>query len=229
MSDAERIGVWFNGVAPALVLVALVVRDRLRRCWSFGLYLASVAVANLGVASSLADPIDWTTWIAAEIVQGALVMAVALEVTARAFGTLPRARVVVRTAMLASVGVALAIVATGRVTNAHGLAQLAGELVPRFDLAATLLFLTLLAAAHHYCLPLDDLHAAIAFGLSAYTGLAAAAVHTLATVGDEARLGISAALSCSYALVLLYWLRAAWAHEPDAAPLIVARLWTWRS
>jgi hypothetical protein len=185
MSDAERIGVWFNGVAPALVLVALIARDRWRRCWSFCLYLAAVAVANLGVAS-LAGPIDWTTWVAAEVVQGTLVMAVALEVTARVFGTLPRARAVARLAMLAAVGVALAIVATGRVAEARSLGHLAGELVPRFDLAATLLFLALLAAAHHYSLPLDDLHAAIAFGLSAYTGLAAAAVHALAAVGDEA-------------------------------------------
>ncbi len=228
MSEADRICVWLTGLAPLAVLGMLLLSARLRRCWSFGVYLAFVAATNISVATG-SQGLDWFLWTWAEIVQGTLVMAVALEIAVRAFAGLPRARVTARVVLLAAVSASLALAVRGQPWQAATPDEFASAMLPRFDLAATLLLLGLLAVAANYELPLDDLHAAIAFGLAAYTGLAAAGLHVLQVLGPPAHRPVSTALSAGYALVVLHWFWAAWRAEADVPTVVLARLWHWRS
>lgn len=221
-------GLWCTGVLPVAVLGALVVRRRWRRCWSFPLYLASVALFNLAVALRGAQLFSWSTWLAAEIVQGALTLAVAVEITLRAFASLPRGLQAARAALLLCLAVACTLMWRGDAAAATTPHDLAHEMVPRLDLAALAAFLGLLVVALHYELPLDDLHAAIAWGLAGYTGLSAAGLQIVHELGWAARGCVSGALTASYAALLLFWLTAAWRHEADAPARVIERLWPWR-
>jgi hypothetical protein len=77
VSRIEWLGVLVTGALPLAVLVGLVRRERLRRCWMFPCYLASVAVCNLAVAAWPERLFTWSTWLAADIVQGMFVLFVA--------------------------------------------------------------------------------------------------------------------------------------------------------
>lgn len=228
MFFAERVGLWCTGILPLVVLGALVVRRRWRRCWSFPLYLASVGCFNLTVALRGTDSFSWSTWLGAEIVQGALTLAVAVEITLRGFASLPRGLQTARAALLLCLGAACAVMWSGDGRAASTLPDLAREMVPRFELAAIFAFLALLVVALFYELPLDELHGAIACGLAAYAGLSAAGLQIVRDVGWAARMCVSGVLTSSYIALLSFWLAAAWRSEADVPAPVVRKLWPWR-
>lgn len=229
MSGLERVGVAATGLLPLVILVALSLRRRLGRCWLFAAYLASVASFNLLVAVWPGRFFNWSTWLAADIVQGALVLGVAAEVTLRTFASLPRGRQTARVALLACLGMALAVTWSADTRSLQSWPDLARELVPRIGTSRTVAFLGLFGVALYHELPLDDLHDAIVRGLAVYSGAAAVGLIAVRQFGWSARISVSATLTVGYILLLSFWTYAAWRCEADVPVTVTRRLWPWRS
>lgn len=229
MSALERVGVAATGLLPLVVLLALALRRRLGRCWLFPAYLVSVAGFNLVVAGWPQRFFDWSTWLAADMVQGLLVLGVATEITLRAFASLPRGRQTARVALLACLAVALALVWSADTKPLASWPDLARELVPRLSTSRTVAFLSLFGVALYHELPLDDLHDAIVRGLALYSALTAVGLVAVGESGWQARGAVSTILTAGYMLLLVYWAHAAWRRESDVPATVTRRLWPWRS
>ena len=229
MSRIEWLSVLVTGALPLVVLAGLVRRDRLRRCWMFPAYLASVAACNLAVAAWPERFFTWSTWLAADILQGALVLFVAAEITLRAFTTLPRGQRAARLALLVCLGSAFVVVLNADSRPSPLLSDLASDLASRLGTARAVAFLGLMAVVLYYELPLDDLHAAIVRGLALYSAAVGVGLVAVRDLGWDVRAVVSAALTSGYILLLADWTRAAWRDEPQAPAALRRRLWPWRS
>lgn len=228
MTVTEYVTLWCTGALALTVLAALLARGRWRRCGSFALYLGSVGCFNVAVALWGDALFHWSTWVVAELIQGSLALACAVEICGRVFETLPRGLQTARLALLGCLGGGAMLTWSHEASAATALSEFAVHMVPRFELATAAVFVSLLCVILFFELPVDDLHAAIARGLATQAGVSAVGLQIVREFGWTTREGVSVALSVGYATLLVYWLAASWRHEPDVPAAIVAKLWPWR-
>jgi len=210
-------------VAVVLITAALagmIVRRRVKVCWTFVVYLGVIAVADLLM---LVWPDRfWHLWfyVGKEFVINVLRLAVALELTYRTFRAFPSARAAARGILLLVLLVTLAvvIVGTGDLAPPEGapaLGPLASRVQPRVLSGAIWLLTAVAGLILWYRLPVHPLHKAILVGLVPYLLVFSASLNMLESRGWEILPVVSYLHTLAFLAVLVYWTFAAW--RPDEA------------
>lgn len=227
------------GTLALFALAGLLWRGRLRRCVAFAAYLALVGSQGLRLALT-PQGTSWSAWLLLELAVRLLTLAVALELAARLFGSLPGAAHSARAAIL------LAVLGTLILLNVQlpvpdrpaferaDAAEIAAfnhaqAILPRLAYGSAWLFVMLLGVATAFGLPLDPLHRVVVVGFAAYLLLYAVTLATMPAVEVHADT-VNAVHTLSFTALLALWSHAAWRREaaPAAAPDVVERLWPWR-
>lgn len=201
----------------ASILSGLVVRRRLAHNMSFALYLLSVLVAD---ALTLFRPdvfMHARPWVLVQVLHAMLRHLVAIELAfyvSRAFpGARRRFRVFFWMMTLATLAVPL--LWPGDLVNT---VTIVTKVLPRVLYTAFWLFVGLGALVLWYRLPLQSMHKAVLSGFVAYLVLATFALNLLRHWGVVHREVTGYLNSLGYVLVLAFWARAAWRHEPVPKP-----------
>jgi hypothetical protein len=216
-------------------LAGLAVRRRLRLAYCFPVYLLVVVVLSSLPAIWPSRYNTWSFYWLKQSVYTGLEVAVAVELTVRAFQAFPAARRTAHVALLVVVVVTLIAAWTAPVPSSHQELQREWAdrvlaLLPRFANGAAWLFGALFALILYYRIPLHPLHKAIAFGFMSFLLLLTVGLDQVKR-SDFARLTlVSYAGSIGYTLVAGFWAWAAWRRDPPppVAPEVVDRLQPWR-
>jgi cytochrome b561 len=216
-------------------LAGLVARRRLRLAYCFPVYLLVVVVLSSLPAFWQSRFNTWSFYWFKQTVYTALELAVALELTVRAFQAFPAARRTAHAALLLVVIVTVIAAWTAPMPSASEVLQREWAdrvlaLLPRFANGAAWLFGALFALILYYRIPLHPLHKAIAFGFMAFLLLLTVGLDQVKR-SDFARLTlVSYAGSIGYTMVAAYWARVAWRRDPPppVAREVVDRLQPWR-
>jgi len=218
---------WFqNAVAVAGVLLTtatlggLVVRRRVGVCWTFVVYLAVIALADLLVI--LLPDRFWNLrfYLGKEFAITVLRLAVALELTYRTFRAFPSARATARGVLLLVLMATLAIVIVGTgdlapLEGAPALGPLASRVQPRVLSGAIWLLTAVAGLILWYRLPVHSLHKAVLVGQVPYLLVFSVSLNMLESRGWEVLPVVSYLHTVAYLLVLVYWTFTAW--RPDEA------------
>jgi hypothetical protein len=196
-------------------LVGLLVTGRFWLCRSFGLYLAVTLTTNRLIVWWPEHFRNGQFWTLKEIVQAALVMAVAVELADVALMTFPRARSVVRrgvaaVALLTALGVSTAI--------AGGYYVWVDTLAARASLGAAWAMLVVVMVTVWYRLPLGPWHKTIVLGFVLNQGAYALLLSILAGTGWSAYRYIDGLSPAVYAATVGLWAFGAWRTAWIGAP-----------
>ena len=214
-------------------LAGLGARGRLRLAYCFPVYLLVVVVLSSLPAFWPSRFNTWSFYWFKQSIYTALEVAVALELTVRAFQAFPAARRTAHAALLVVVAVTVIAAWTAPIPSGSQLqlewAERVLALLPRFANGAAWLFGALFALILYYRIPLHPLHKAIAFGFMAFLLLLTVGLDQVKR-SDFARLTlVSYAGSIGYTMVAAYWARVAWRRDPPP-PVpreVVDRLQPW--
>ncbi len=209
-------------LAAVAVIAGLIVRGRVRQCWSFAAYLCSVVTCGAFYIQDAYFTKEF--WMTRQIIFDVLKTAVALEIAwqvVRAFpGALRTARVF---ALLLLVGSTI-LLAAGLSHSSNYLAVLFAW-QPRVVACTALLFTLTALLVAWYHLPIRRLHRAIMGGFTVYLAFFATVLSILQRSfhSPEARYWYGQLDSYAYLALVVYWARAAWARaeEPMPEPLAV--------
>jgi hypothetical protein len=164
----------WTGLAVIFVLLAgLVGRRRIGLCWTFPLYLGTIALADL-LMLAWPDQFGWQWfWLGKELLITILRFALALELTYRTVRAFPTARATVRGVLLGVLLLTLWIVfaGTGDLSPREGetvLGPLISRVQPLVLYGAIWLLTGIAAVILWYRLPVHPLHKAILVGLVPY-------------------------------------------------------------
>jgi hypothetical protein len=219
----SQIAVAVAGVLLTTVAVTgLSVRGRVGVCWTFVVYLAFIALADLLML--LWPDYFWRLWfyVGKEFVINVLRLAVALELTYRTFRAFPSARATARRVLLLVLVATLVIVVLGTgdlvpPEGAPALGPLASRVQPRVLSGAIWLLTAVAGLILWYRLPVHPLHKAILVGLVPYLLIFSVSLNLLESRGWEVLSFISYLHTSAFLLVLVYWTYAAW--RPDEVPV----------
>ena len=230
--DMRCIGI-ITLVAQVSVLGGVLVRRRSHRALSLLVYLAAATVLQ-GLRLSWRElALRWDYWAVKELLLRALMAVVALEIGARVFATLGRARRCAA-AMWAAVCVGTAVTVWEAPGVAVGEAMswpqvLVVEVLPRIAVGAAFLSLSVLAVTAWYRVPLDPLHRVLLFGVAAFTVCYAGPIGS-ADGYEIGRFVMYHVTPLVYVAILVTWAWAAWRDEPkpDVALETLERMQPWR-
>ena len=198
-------------LALVAVLAGLFARGRGRLCWSFVAYaLASLA----GNCASTLWPARFQTpsfWVLKHGVYDALMMAVALELTWRAFEAFPGAMRTARVVVL--VLLAVSAVVLGALTPRSSYLTL-WEWQPSVATAALWLLTATALLVVFYQVPVHDWQRAILLGLAPYLLVFVTLLGLLQRHGWTARAQIGVADSAAYLTLAVFWAWAVWRRDP---------------
>lgn len=209
-------------LAALAVIAGLVVRGRVRQCWSFVAYLCSVATCGAFYIQDAYFTKDF--WMTRQIIFDVLKTAVALEIAwqvVRAFpGALRTARAF---ALLLLVGSTILLGAG--LSDSSSYLTVVGTWQPRVVACTALLFTLTALLVAWYHLPIRRLHRAIMGGFTVYLAFFATVLSILQRSfhSDVARFWWARLDTLVYLALVVYWARAAWARaeEPMPEPLAV--------
>lgn len=231
MQGLDAVSSAVNAALSCVVLLGLGVRGRDRACWSFAAYLAFGLLARAltwAFPGALYEP---SAWLAVDLTQTILRMAIAVELTWAVYGRLPGGAAGARGLILAlALGSVLAALLPPPATRPEF-----GALYPvwlRLSQAGYVTALVLVAAlglAAHAGLPTDPFHRALAAGLVLF--LVAQVLRPLLLPLDAVLpLGRGAAMKLAYPAILVLWARAAWRRDDgsELSPLALRALHPWR-
>lgn len=226
------VGPWLGVAVILVLLVGLGVRRRMALCWSFPLYLGTVALAD---ALILTWPDTFYTpgfWLGKELLITVLRFAVALELTYRTVQAFPTARATVRTVLFGVLLLTLGMVFSGigDLTPDEGssiLAPLITRVQPLVLYGSIWLYTGIAGVILWYRLPVHPLHKAILVGLVPYLLLFTVSLNMIESLGWEVSGWASAVPAVAWLLVLGFWATVAWrpgdlpvrAPEPDPQAL----------
>lgn len=229
-----------EGLGTSLAFAAvlgLVWRQRLRRCYAFGLYLSLVVGYDMLV---MANPTShtWPNYLAKETAVRLASVLVAIEIAIRMFRSLPRAAQAARLTILGVLAATALVVWEAPTTDpprfgrATPLEIAAFEatltLLPRVAYGTAWLFTALVMVALRFALPMDRVHLTILMGCAAYMMVFAIAIGPARSPVHHASFNV--VLPSVWIAVLAAWAYVAWAPEPKppAPDHVVKRLWPWR-
>ena len=196
----------------AALFVGLVVRGRVRRCYSFALYVLAVLVTELMITLWPGKFLNYGFWLPKEILLNALKYAIALELAARTLKAFPGARATARgIVLLVVVGSLAAVLAAS--TKPGSLAEIASQLLPRILNSTIWLFTALAVVILWYRLPVDLFHKAILVGFVPYLLVFTAAINALNIEDPFYREVASYSQSVAYLALLGFWTHAAWRRQ----------------
>ena len=229
---------WTIVALQAVTLAGLIRRDRTRRVHLLPVYLGVTTVLSALRLVWLAMARNWDYWAFAELLYRLLTAAVVVEIAARVFAQLPRARRRMWALLvLVVLGTLLAVWRAPGVAGGPGAGTwrfvLVVEVLPRLAFGAALLCVATLALMAWHRVPLDALHRAVLVGLMLflilYAGpMASADTHALG------RFVMYHVTPVAYLAIVAMWAYMAWRREapdeehPPAAPEVVERVQPWR-
>lgn len=209
---------WLGALGEALqatILAGLIVRGRVRRCYSFALYVLAVLVCETLITVRPTQFLRWDFWIFKEILHSVLKFAIAFELAARTFRAFPGARSTARGVVFVVVFGSLAAVLAVPTGQVPGFPELASQILSRILNGTIWLFTALAAVILWYRLPVDLFHKAILVGFVPYLLVFTVALNALDAVGWQHQELASYAQGVAYLLLLSYWARAAWRSRGD--------------
>jgi hypothetical protein len=197
------------------VLSGLVVRRRVRVCYSFVLYIGANLVADLLMVLWPDQFNRQWFWLGKELLIHLLRFALALELTYWTFRAFPSARATVRGVLLLVLLVTMAIVvpATADLTPQEGaptLGPLISRVQPRVLNGVNWLFIGVAALILWYRLPVHPLHKAILIGYVPYLLVFTVSLNIIESQGWAARELVNPIHTMAFVLLLGYWAVAAW-------------------
>lgn len=228
MSLAERVPLVLSCALLAALLLGLFARRLHRVCYSFPAWLLAVLAGDALMFRWPERFYTWDFWMAKETAYAALKIAIAAEITTRAFQAFPSARATVRRVLLAVLLALLAFVLIG-VRYDVELPDLARELQRRVANGVALVFCAAWAVVLYYRLPLHRLHRAILRGLVPYLLVFAAASTFTLVFGWDVRKTVNLAETACWGLMLAYWCAEVWRRPARADSDFMRHLQPWRS
>jgi hypothetical protein len=218
-------------VLGCAALCGLVVRRRVRLCYSFVLYLSTSLVADLLMVLWPEHFYRQWFWFGKELLIHVLRFALALELIYWTFRAFPSARATVRGVMLLVLLVTLVIVfaSTGDLTPSEGapaLGPLISRVQPRALYGAIWLLTVVALFILWYRLPVHPFHKAILIGLVPYLLIAVVSLNIIESQGWATRELVNPLHTLAFVLLLGYWAVAAWrksevrARAPDPDPTL---------
>ena len=228
MSTAGVLSSMLSALLGSVALAGLVARRRLRACLAFPAYLGSAVAGHALVVAAPDTFWNWEFWLTSDVVQTALRLGIAFEITFKTFRPLPA-------------GYRRMRVLFAGLTLAMALMVISGTHLPRsaFDLTLVmarisygiswLLAVFILAVAYHR-VPIDPLHrdVAVGFGL---LGLLVGFAEALSGLDPRLGLGRDVIAKSAYPCLLAAWCVSAWRRdEPTAlSPRALRILQPWRA
>jgi hypothetical protein len=210
-------------LAGFATILALLRRGRYRECWS---YLAYVCVLVVSTFCILIWPqhfyrLDW--WLAKRAVFDAIKISVAIELALRAVSAFPGARARMRVAMLASLGVSAAMIASG---PAHREYLTVWTWQPLISNATIWIFAIAAMAVVHYRLPVTTWHRAIVLTFTLKLLVFTVLINVLEHTGWRARPWVNVADGATDVLAAACLAYFAWrpAEADVLSPAIRTRL-----
>ena len=220
----SAVGPW-AGLAVIFVLLAgLAVRQRVRLCWTFPLYLGTIALADLALMVGPPPFDSQLFWFGKELVITVLRFALALELTYRTVRAFPTARATVRAVLLGVLVLTLAIVFSGTGDLAAEGTPVLGPLITRVQplvLYGAIWLLTGIAGVIlWYRLPVHPLHKAILVGLVPYLLLSTVSLNLIEKWGWEVSGQVNLVPALAWLCLLSVWAVMAW--RPGDVPVRAA-------
>ena len=196
-------------------LTGLIVRRRVGVCWSFAVYLAVVAAADLLMLLWPARFWQLPFYVGKEFLIDVLRFVLALELTWRTFRAFPSARATARGVLLVVLLATLALVFAGTgdlepVEGAPALGPLISRVQPRVMNGAIWLLTGIAGLILWYRLPVHPLHKAILVGYVPYLLVFTVSLNVLESHGWHIREQVNYVHTSAFLVVLGYWVVAAW-------------------
>jgi hypothetical protein len=196
-----------------LTLAGIVLRHRARLCWSFTAYLSVILVGN-SLASFWPERFvtDWF-WNLKQALYDVLKMAIAVELTYRAFHAFPGAQAMARRLLFA----VLVLTSAALMGVPRDTSYPAGflEWEPRVLMGTIWLLNGLAILVVWYRVPLQRYHKAILLGFVPYLLIFVALLRMLRHYGWDILPIVQSAEPAAYMLLVAWWAYAAW--EPETA------------
>lgn len=209
-------------LAALATIAGLVVRGRVRQCWSFAAYLCSVVTCGVFYIQDAYFTREF--WMARQVIFDVLKTAVALEMTWQVVRAFPGALRTARVLALVLLAGSTVLLAAG-LPHSSSYAMVLGAWQPRVVACTTLLFTLTALLVAWYHLPIRRLHRAIMGGFTVYLAFFATVLSILQRNfhSDQARFWYGRMDTYAYLALVVYWARAAWARveEPMPVPLAV--------
>jgi hypothetical protein len=195
----------------AAILAGLGVRRRLYSAVFFDLYLATILVFDLLLLLWPERYFTWDFWLFKEIVQSSSKVLLSIELMARLFWRLPRAR---WAASIGLVGILAGTVIAVLGVSGGDAEDLSKAMMPRIFYGTAIMFALVLTLALSYGTSLIPVHKAILLGFTPYL-LTFTVLVQLLELGTGVRLPMSYANNLAFFGLLAYWTRAVWQSGED--------------
>ncbi len=210
MSELQLLVAHLVKLGLVALLTGMVVRGRLGLCWTFGLYVLAILVGNTLVTLAPQRFYTPSFWVLKQGVYDVLKMAIAIELTWRAFAAFPGAWRTARVVLLVLLVTSALFLAwlTPR-SSFHTLA----EWQPGVVTAAVWLLTATALLVVFYQVPIGDWQRAIMLGLAPYLLVFVTWLSLLRSYGWALRTEVSLIDALAYLGVVLFWARAAWRRD----------------
>jgi hypothetical protein len=215
MTAWQTVGTHLLSILVFLALAGLVLRDRVRLCWSFAAYLVALALGNTRVAVWPERFFTSEVWIVQQTVYNTLKIAVAIELSLRVFRAFPAAELSARRALLT--GMAMTTLVLVALPAGADYRSFLDHLLPRILQGTIWLLNGLALVIVWYRLPVHPFHKAILAGFVPYLLIFVTLLNVCRRFdwSEWVYELYSAADLTAFLLVNAYWVLAAW--RPEAA------------
>jgi len=200
-------------IALLALLAGILVRGRVRRCWSFAAYQLAALVGNTLVTFWPERFYTPGFWVLKQGAYDVLKMAIALELAHRAFGAFPGALRTARKVLLAVL--VLSTLLLGALTPRSSYETL-WEWQPSVTTSTIWLLTATALLVVWYQIPIHEWPRAIMLGLAPYLLVFVTLMGLLKRHGWEYRSELGILDSIAYGGLILFWTWAAW--RPEISP-----------
>jgi hypothetical protein len=205
------------GILLALTaLTGVAARHRYRSCYSFSVYLLTIAVFTMLITWWPAQFYVRRFWLFKEGVYSVLKSLVALELAYRAFHCFPGARATARSVLFLVLTVTFVGIAAIPAEDPN-FPFLAGKLLPRILNGTIWLFTAIAGLILWYRLPVDPFQKAILMGFVPWLLVFTTLLSIEDAKGWQLTPYFNALSPSAYLLLLTYWAWAAW--QPVGEPI----------
>lgn len=212
MTTDQLVVAWLVEVALAVTGIGLVSRKRWRLSWFFSAYVPTALLGNVLVTWWPQVFFAPAFWMAKQVTYDLLKLGLAVELSWKTFRVFAGAQALAWKAAL--VILALTTIAVAAISG-DGLDYLtaSGQLHPRVLNGTVWLFVTTLALAHWYRVPVHPFHRALQASFGAYLALFGALLGLQGVHGWAAQPYLNALDPPAYLLLTLYWAHLAWRRD----------------
>jgi hypothetical protein len=205
--------------AVAITLAGVLSRRRISHCWSFAAYLAIVLLCDIPITGWWERFYTHSFWIIRQSLFDIAKLAVAMELSWRAFRHFPGARSVAGSFVLGMLGLTTAILLLVPTRHPYAYAASVLDWHPRI-LTATIWLMTGTALLLvWYRIPITGFQKALLVGFVPYLVVFTSLLNLLGRRGWSFVSTMHALDGVAYVLVISWWAWQAWRPSPEEEPL----------